>query len=75
MYRHPESPVRHEIPGGYVCRDSGHSHFTVQSQLPGHMGTHITTQIPGLRQGMGISAHIPVDPMGNVGNIDFAPRW
>ena len=60
-----KSNIANTFDGGFVIKNTGPTHITVDSN-PG-MGTHLTTDIPGLGQGQGIGIHIPISPTGSVG--------
>ena len=51
--------------GGTVFPNAGGSHVTTEND-----NTHITTEIPGLKQGGQVGIHVPVDDFGNVGEPD-----
>ncbi len=54
------------FPGGTVFPNAGGSHVTTG----GTTGTHITSEIGGLKQGGQVGIHIPVDNNGNIGEAD-----
>ena len=50
--------------GGTVFPNTGGSHVTIG----GNTGTHITSEIGGLKQGGQVGIHIPVSNTGKIGN-------
>ncbi|MHA2504683.1 MAG: hypothetical protein ACXAE3_17660 [Candidatus Kariarchaeaceae archaeon] len=54
------------FPGGTIFPNAGGSHITTQT---GGM-THITVDVPGLKQGGNLGIHVPISDIGEVGPPD-----